>query len=699
MRFFIAVILILALFSISSWSLSGQQSKILKSSGIIICSSVSGCGKYKPMLIHKIYPGQKIYIYNDVEVLGRRVDGKYEIWLTWRIFIYNPLGYLDYTSSISTNRRKYDVKIIKYAGWFTWTASKSKIEGKYTIILEVINNLSNEKLTYMSYFYLSDSLTKIFRVNINYSLTFENMGNRPSTITKLYVSIIRDWKPFQKVVLGPIFNINPNSIESDEYGNKYAVYRDILLNPGEGKTISIQYILKINISYFKHRYISLNSLKNLPESFRRFLAPEKYIESNSSEIILKAFQIKDGLDDVYLICKGIANFTSTYIKYVKVPENKGALWTYRNKIGDCTQFSRLYVALARAIGIPAYTVSGYSLSNIDFDRIFESNIGHTWVAIYLPNYGWIPLEPQSSGDRFGLTPYPYIVFVHRGGSETSIDDVKISVGRFYYYYVGPKPRVKESLKYMISRISGFKENVTINANIPDKIYAGEWLNIYGNINPPIDNGIVYVVVNKSNNIVFNNFFNVSNGIFSGEISIPPKKYLLGTLSITIIWPGDEKYNEKYFKKNINVVERDSSISIFLSKNEATIGDRVIVYGRLSPPLNNESIIIILRSPRGKEYRYTVKTFDGNYSFIFDTGRRRAGKWLIIVMWSGGERDYVYKSCRNQINLKLKENILIENLLFLAITIMVAAIVISILIILLYRRRRERYEEIYLSPIS
>ncbi|OCA88677.1 transglutaminase [Bacillus sp. FJAT-27225] len=72
---------------------------------------------------------------------------------------------------------------------------------------------------------------------------------------------------------------------------------------------------------------------------------------------------------------------------------------FETKKGYCDNFSTSMTVMLRSIGIPARWVKGYTEGEIKtFDkqgRMFEitNNNAHSWVEVYLPNLGWIPLEP------------------------------------------------------------------------------------------------------------------------------------------------------------------------------------------------------------------------------------------------------------------------------------------------------------------
>jgi transglutaminase-like putative cysteine protease len=72
-----------------------------------------------------------------------------------------------------------------------------------------------------------------------------------------------------------------------------------------------------------------------------------------------------------------------------VPGGRGeisALATARQRAGDCTQYSLLFSALCRSLGIPARTVTCEWLTA---GR-------HVLAEFYLPPYGWVPVDPSAA---------------------------------------------------------------------------------------------------------------------------------------------------------------------------------------------------------------------------------------------------------------------------------------------------------------
>jgi transglutaminase-like putative cysteine protease len=72
--------------------------------------------------------------------------------------------------------------------------------------------------------------------------------------------------------------------------------------------------------------------------------------------------------------------------------------------GVCQDFAHLMIGCLRALGLPARYVSGYLLTEPPPGqaRLIGADASHAWVALYVPEYGWLALDPTNDivpGDK------------------------------------------------------------------------------------------------------------------------------------------------------------------------------------------------------------------------------------------------------------------------------------------------------------
>ncbi len=62
--------------------------------------------------------------------------------------------------------------------------------------------------------------------------------------------------------------------------------------------------------------------------------------------------------------------------------------------GSCSEYSFVMISMCRAAGLPARYAGSVVIRGDDASR---DDVFHRWVEVYLPNYGWVCVDP-SGGD-------------------------------------------------------------------------------------------------------------------------------------------------------------------------------------------------------------------------------------------------------------------------------------------------------------
>jgi transglutaminase-like putative cysteine protease len=68
------------------------------------------------------------------------------------------------------------------------------------------------------------------------------------------------------------------------------------------------------------------------------------------------------------------------------------------KRGVCQDFAHIAIACLRSLGLPARYVSGYlhTQSPPGKDRLKGAEASHAWFAVYIPDTGWVDLDPTNN---------------------------------------------------------------------------------------------------------------------------------------------------------------------------------------------------------------------------------------------------------------------------------------------------------------
>ncbi len=124
--------------------------------------------------------------------------------------------------------------------------------------------------------------------------------------------------------------------------------------------------------------------KSVPSDLRRYLKESKYMESNTKLIRTLAKETTENAATAWEKVDAILAYVRDTVQYKEVLIDKsmrGALAAYKSREGDCEDMSALFIAMCRAVEIPARLV-----------RV----PGHCWAEFYLvddeKNGYWFPAQ-------------------------------------------------------------------------------------------------------------------------------------------------------------------------------------------------------------------------------------------------------------------------------------------------------------------
>ncbi len=121
-----------------------------------------------------------------------------------------------------------------------------------------------------------------------------------------------------------------------------------------------------------------------PPDVVQALAPEPLVESNDREIRTLAGRLRGSSRDPRVVAERINRWVYDSLKPRITFGIPDALQVLHTRSGDCNEHTQLYVALARANGIPARAAAGLALVDGKFYY-------HAWPEVYLGR--WVAVDP------------------------------------------------------------------------------------------------------------------------------------------------------------------------------------------------------------------------------------------------------------------------------------------------------------------
>jgi len=123
---------------------------------------------------------------------------------------------------------------------------------------------------------------------------------------------------------------------------------------------------------------------------QRYLQPEPLIESDAPEILAEAQAATQNVTAPRAQAERLTRHVNAILEKKPTVSLPSAREVLRTKVGDCNEHTTLYVALARAIGIPARIAVGLVAVKGAFYY-------HAWPEVYLADGKargmWLPVDP------------------------------------------------------------------------------------------------------------------------------------------------------------------------------------------------------------------------------------------------------------------------------------------------------------------
>ena len=355
----------------------------------------------------------------------------------------------------------------------------------FLVLLVVLPLISAQELPYSSFssieleLDISSSAKVRYGENALLGSTTINLNSFPRT------------DDYQKVIY-LYKNTNPPSVITQEKDKIIMEWEDLI-----SKDISFSLESKvIRENDFKKIKTKIPfPIRTVPEEYKNYLKHTEFVDINDN-IKNKANEIIAGETDTYIAAVKLANWVKENINYslntITANAVEKSSWVLENKEGVCDELTNLFLSMCRAVGIPAKFISGTVYTNI-----YDNFGNHGWAEIYLPDYGWIPVD-VTFGQYGWIDPThvklmevedPGVPSVNYNWKSRNVDitpanlDIKTKITGMIGE-IEPKTQIKVNL---LKEKVGFGSNVPVEVNIknlqdyyvPITLYASKAPKIFG----------------------------------------------------------------------------------------------------------------------------------------------------------------------------------------------------------------------------
>ncbi len=269
---------------------------------------------------------------------------------------------------------------------------------------------------------LSDTRT----AQIEYLWALYNYG--PGEVRELSVALaLPENRPGQELLSEPVFARPPTRSATDRWGQRCVVYELPAVAAGTRLTLSYRIDAQVSAIRWLIDPRRCGTLADIPADIRAvYTADDTRYRLDSPYLRETVRKVVGDEQNPYWIVRKLYNHVIAALEYEMaggwdVPEA-----VLKRGKGSCSEYTFALIALCRAAGVPARYVGSIVVRGDDasIDEAF-----HRWAEVYLPNYGWIPVDanrgdaksPADQARGFGELANRFLITTQSGGASELLE--------------------------------------------------------------------------------------------------------------------------------------------------------------------------------------------------------------------------------------------------------------------------------------
>jgi transglutaminase-like putative cysteine protease len=183
---------------------------------------------------------------------------------------------------------------------------------------------------------------------------------------------------------------------SDKWGQQHAHFRLTAIQPGETDRVSYKADVEIRAATLHIIPEKVGSMNRIPRDIKRTYTVDGDRLQIDDPVIRKAITDAVGEEtNPYWMVRKILDYIGDHIDYERAGGWDTAPNVLKRGTGSCSEYSFVFMAMARGAGIPTRFSAGVVERG---DEASMDDVFHRWTEVYLPDYGWIPVDGDA-GDR------------------------------------------------------------------------------------------------------------------------------------------------------------------------------------------------------------------------------------------------------------------------------------------------------------
>lgn len=261
---------------------------------------------------------------------------------------------------------------------------------------------------------------------IEHALVLYNYG--PGEVRDLSVRVALPQPLASQELLSDIaFSSPPARTVTDRWGQPCALFEFPHLAGGTRQTVSYHVHARVSAIRFLIDPAETGTLADIPADIRAaYTVDGARYGVNSPYIQQTVRKVAGEEQNPYWIARRLYNFVIEQLEYEMVGGWDVPEVVLKRGKGSCSEYTFAFIALCRAAGVPARYQGSVVVRG---DDASVDDAFHRWAEIYLPGYGWIPVDanrgdakaPADQARGFGELSNRFLITTHGGGDSEYLE--------------------------------------------------------------------------------------------------------------------------------------------------------------------------------------------------------------------------------------------------------------------------------------
>lgn len=244
-------------------------------------------------------------------------------------------------------------------------------------------------------------------INPNLSKYFEALS------TNIYqLSLPREYSETNQSVLIESVSPSPSKITMDSEGNILGTFE---VPANDESEIKVAGYISVSRESFDNNEVFQDIDLDIyfediedDSSLEKYLTATTYWEVDDEYIQTEASQIMEGKYTIMDLLEADYEYINERLEYDQSKADSsnvriGAKAALQGGASVCMEYSDAMITILRAQGIPARAAVGYA--ELTGESSGSSLLRHQWVQVWIPDYGWLTIDPTYEGSDKIIGPY------------------------------------------------------------------------------------------------------------------------------------------------------------------------------------------------------------------------------------------------------------------------------------------------------